>query len=70
MAANWIAGLLAVLLCGVKRCAAMLNLLAIKGGAACDCEIKFIGKACMKGKELGAEVVEFRQVEDDEERID
>ena len=63
---NWIAGLLAVLLCGVKRCRD-LNLLAIKGGAACDCEIKFI-EALME--ELGAEVREFRQVEDDGKRID
>ena len=63
---NWIAGLLTVLLCGVKRCRD-LRLLAIKGGAACDCEIKFI-EALME--ELGAEVEEFRQVEDNGERID
>ena len=63
---NWIAGLLAVLLCGVKRCG-VLNLLAIKGGPACDCEIKFI-EALME--ELGAEVDKFREVSDDGKDIE
>ena len=38
---NWVAGILFVLLCSVP-CCGVLNLLAIKGGDACDCEIKFI----------------------------
>ena len=50
---DWVAGLLFVLLCSVPCCYA-LTLLAIKGGDACDCEIKFI-EALME--ELGAEVV-------------
>ena len=52
---NWVAGLLFVLLCSVPRCRD-LTLLAIKGGDACDCEIKFI-EALME--ELGAEVETF-----------
>ena len=58
---DWIAGLLFVLLCSVPRCG-VLTLLAIKGGDACDCEIKFI-EALME--ELGAEVRTFREVSDD-----
>ena len=49
---NWVAGLLFVLLSFVP-CCNQLTLLAIKGGDACDCEIKFI-EALME--ELGAEV--------------
>ena len=63
---DWIAGLLFVLLASVPRCD-VLNLLAIKGGDACDCEIKFI-EALME--ELGAEVREFREVSYDGEYID
>ena len=55
---NWVAGILFVLLCSVPCCKS-LNLLAIKGGDACDCEIKFI-EALME--ELGAEVKRFREV--------
>ena len=62
---NWVAGLLFVLLSSVP-CCYDLKLLAIKGGAACDCEIKFI-EALME--ELGAEVEAFREVFDDGERI-
>ena len=58
---NWVAGILFVLLCSVPRCG-VLTLLAIKGGDACDCEIKFI-EALME--ELGAEVNTFREVLDD-----
>ena len=43
-----------------------LTLLAIKGGDACDCEIKFI-EALME--ELGAQVDKFREVSDDGEDI-
>ena len=63
---DWIAGILFVLLCSVP-CCRVLNLLAIKGGAACDCEIKFI-EALME--ELGAEVKTFREVENDGKRIE
>ena len=62
---DWVAGLLFVLLCSVKRCS-VLTLLAIKGGDACDCEIKFI-EALME--ELGAKVDTFRQVSDSGECI-
>ena len=55
---NWVAGLLYILLSCVPRCGE-LNLLAIKGGPACDCEIKFI-EALME--ELGAKVETFRKV--------
>ena len=62
---NWVAGLLYILLSCVPRCCD-LNLLAIKGGDACDCEIKFI-EALME--ELGAKVDTFRKVSYDGERI-
>ena len=63
---DWIAGLLFVLLCSVPRCG-VLTLLAIKGGDACDCEIKFI-EALME--ELGAEVRKFREVSKDGQCIE
>ena len=63
---DWVAGLLFVLLCSVPCCKA-LNLLAIKGGDACDCEIKFI-EALME--ELGAKVERFRVVINNGARID
>ena len=63
---NWIAGLLFVLLSCVP-CCQMLNLLAIKGGDFCDCEIKFI-EALME--ELGAEVVTFREESGDGKYIE
>ena len=44
-----------------------LTLLAIKGGAACDCEINFI-VALMA--ELGAEVQEMAKSKDGGERIE
>ena len=53
-------------LCSVP-CCRQLNLLAIKGGDACDCEIKFI-EALME--ELGAQVKVFRKVSENGERIE